>query len=354
MKRKYLVFASLLFLGLIVVLLFKSNKKAFIKDITIKKTDTLNKKRGYSFLIVKNKPQLIKTIKYSNVFNKSIEDVYFDVTGELIIGETEVCDGCSFKEDQLLFRLNNKEILTDLIQGKKILYNSISEILPQIELNYPNEINKWNNFLMSIKPTTLLSVLPSFSSESEKELFDTSGVLKFYKDVMLSERQMEKYFYLAPYDGFFIKSYIGESKNIKKGELVVSISKNKDLITRFSISKNEFELISQNTTFYNEEKNEIGKGVLKESKENRKTNSVDVCYLIDEKINNKISLDSRVAVEFNSTQNCCILPSNLIKGNNVKVLDGEKIKFRKVVVLGSKSEGLIVKGLQNGEKIILK
>ena len=354
MKRKYLVFASLLFLGLIVVLLLFFNKAGWPKDNLIQKSSTLNIKREHSFLIVKNKPRLIKSIKYSNVFNESIEGVYFDVPGELIIGEKDPCEGCSFKEDQLLFRINNKEILTELIQGKKFLYNSISEILPQIELNHPNEINKWNDFLNSIKPTALLSVLPSFSSETEKELFDADGVIKFYNDVMLSEKQMEKYFYLAPYDGYFIKTYNRKSKNIKTRELVASISKNNDLITRFSISKNEFELVSKNITFYNDKKKEIGNGVLKESKENRKTNSMDVCYLIDEKVNNKISLSSRVAVEFISTQNCCILSPKLINGNNVKVLDGKKITFRKVVLLGNNSKGLIVKGLQNGEKIILK
>jgi hypothetical protein len=354
MKRKYLVFASLLFLGLIVILLLFFNKVEGLKDSLIQKSPTLNIKRVHSFLIVKNKPRLIKSIKYSNVFNESIEGVCFDVPGELIIGEKDPCEGCSFIEDQLLFRVNNKEILTELIQGKKFLYNSISEISPQIEVNHPNEVYKWNDFLNSIKPTALLSVLPFFSSEREKELFDANGVLKFYNDVMLSEKQMEKYFYLAPYDGYFIKTYNRKSKNIKTRELVASISKNNDLITRFSISKNEFELVSKNITFYNDEKKEIGKGVLKESKENRKTNSMDVCYLIDEKVNNLISLNSRVAVEFISTQNCCILSPKLIKENSVKVLDGNKITFRKVVVLGNNSKGLIVKGLLNGEKIILQ
>ena len=253
----------------------------------------------------------------------------------------------------MLFRVNNKEILTDLIQDKKILYNSISEISSQVEDKHPKEINKWNDFLNSIKPTSLLSVLPSFSSEREKELFEANGVITFYNDVMISEKQIEKYFYLDPYDGYFIKTYTRKSKNIKTRELVASISKNNDLITRFSISKNEFELAPKNITFYNDEKKEIGKGVLKESKENLNTNSMDVCYLIYEKANNKISLESRVAVEFNSNQNCCILSPKLIKGNRVKVLDGNKIKFRKVVVLGSNSKGLIVKGLLNGEKIIL-
>jgi hypothetical protein len=353
MKRKYLVFASLLFLVSMVVLLLYFNKKVGLKDNIIQKSSSLNKRRDHSFLIVKNKPRLIKSIKYSNVFNERIEGVYFDVPGELIIGETEFCDGCSFKEDQLLFRLNNKEILTDLIKGKKILYNSISEILPQIEANYPNEINKWNDFLESIKPTSLLLVLPSFSSENEKELFDTNGVLKFYKDVMFIEKKMEKYFYLAPYDGVFIKSHIGKSKNIKPGELIASISKNKDLISRFSISKNEFELISKTITFYNESKNVIGKGILKESKENLKTNNIDVCYLIDKTFKNKISLESSVAVEFNSIQNCFTVPVNLIKEGKVKVLNCQKIKFRKIVVLGSNLNDLFVKGLLNGEKVIL-
>jgi membrane fusion protein (multidrug efflux system) len=352
MKRKYLFFTSLLFFSLIVFLLL-FNKKGGLKDNIIQRSSSLNKKRGHLFLIVKNKPRLIKSIKYSNVFNESIEGVYFDVPGELIIGETVLCSGCSFKEDQLLFRLNNKEILTDLIQGKKILYNSISEILPQIEVNYPNEINKWNDFLKSIKPTSLLLVLPSFSSENEKELFDTNGVLKFYKDVMFIEKKMEKYFYLAPYDGVFIKSHIGKSKNIQPGELIASISKNKDLISRFSISKNEFELISKTITFYNESKNVIGKGILKESKENLKTNNIDVCYLIDNTFKSKISLERRVAVEFNSIQNCFTVPVSLIKKDKVKVLDGQKIKFRKIVVLERISNDLIVKGLLNGEKIIL-
>ena len=352
MKRKYLVFVSLLFICLIVLLLSNFNNES-VKESILKKNTALNKKSAYSFLIVKNKSRLIKTIKYSNAVNENIEDVYFDVSGELIFGEKDPCEGCSFKEDQLLFRVNNKEILTDLIQDKKILYNSISEISSQVEDKHPKEINKWNDFLNSIKPTSLLSVLPSFSSEREKELFEANGVITFYNDVMISEKQIEKYFYLAPYDGYFIKTYTRKSKNIKTRELVASISKNNDLITRFSISKNEFELAPKNITFYNDEKKEIGKGVLKESKENLNTNSMDVCYLIYEKANNKISLESRVAVEFNSNQNCCILSPKLIKGNRVKVLDGNKIKFRKVVVLGSNSKGLIVKGLLNGEKIIL-
>ena len=353
MKRKYLVLASLLFLCLIVILFLNNNMKGDLIKNKMNKSSVDNEKRQYSFLIVKNQPRIIKVFKYSKVYPKDVDEVYFDVSGELIFDEIDSCNQCPIKEDQLLFRINNREVLNNLIQSKKVLYNSISEILPKIEVGHPKQITKWNNFLKTLKPTTLLSVLPSFSSEGEKELFSTSGVLKYYSDVLLSEKQMEKYFYLAPYDGFLLKSYIQNGKNIKSGDLVASISKSKDLFTSFSISKNEFDLTSKNIILYNDSRKEIGAGVLKEYKVNPKTRNIDVYYMIDSKLNNKVSMGSRLAVEFKSKQICCKLPSSIVKHDKVKVLLGEKIKFKRVVVVGGDSNSVLVSGLLNGMKIIL-
>ncbi len=353
MKRKYLVLSGLLFLCLVVILFFNFKNNEGLTKNKMKNSAIVNKKSQYSFLIVQNQPRLIKAIKYSKVIPKDVDEVYFDVSGELIIEEMDSCIQCPIKEGQLLFRINNREVLSDLIQSKKVLYNSISEILPKIEVSYPKEITKWNNFLKTIKPTTLLSLMPSFSSESEKELFYDKGILKFYSDVLFSEKHMEKYFYLAPYDGFLLKSYIKNGKSIKSGDLVASISKSKDLITRFSISKNEFDLTSKNIILYNDSKKEIGKGVLKEFKVNPKTNNIDVYYTIDGKVNNTILMGNRLSVEFNSKLICCKLPSFLVKHDKVKVLEGKKIKFKRVVVVNDDSKDLLVRGLFNGMKIIL-
>ena len=285
--------------------------------------------------------------------------IRFAISGELLDGQPKLEEGQSFQKNQLLFRLNNLEAFSTLAAKKVELAQLLESLLPQIESKFENNIEKWKAFLDEIKPIKRLPEIVSPLLAAESSFLEERHFMQAYVKIKMLESEMEKYFYLAPFDGRCVKLFVSSGKKISPESTIALISKDTKLLSKFTIKKEKLDLNKKqkNIQFWSENGEEIAKGeFLRSSKINDKSDSLEVFYSLY-KINESIARsDTRVKITFKqkTTDKCIAVPFCAINGNIVRVLVNELPVSKTITIIGKTENHYLISGLADGEKLILK
>jgi len=139
--------------------------------------------------------------RVSSYNNVSIAPV---VSGRLLKGDVELKEGTSFKKGDILFHVNDDDVKASYIASKCSYLNVLSQCLPDIKFDFPDEYKKWNNFFNSIDIEKELPLLPKINSNKEKIYLASNDVLTNYYSLKKSEITLSKYFVRAPFDGSIV------------------------------------------------------------------------------------------------------------------------------------------------------
>lgn len=126
-----------------------------------------------------------------------------EVQGKLIQGNVRFKAGESFKKGDLLVNIYNQDIQASLKAGKSSFLQTISIILPDLKVDYPDEYEKWNNFFNALDVEKPLPQLPKIHSNKEKVFLAANNVLAGYYNLQQQEINLSRYSIVAPFTGSF-------------------------------------------------------------------------------------------------------------------------------------------------------
>jgi multidrug efflux pump subunit AcrA (membrane-fusion protein) len=356
MKKNQIILLSL-FLVITALIYWRvaSNKKIATKEGKEAQTT-----QYVPFSIVKNQNRTLKVSSYGQIAPYTELEVSFEVQGRLEKGDGSLKPGAKFSFNQLLYKVNSEEAYYTLSSRKAQLSNLIIAILPDIELDFSSEKNKWNNFLNDISPSKTLPDFPKFSSNKEKMFITAKGILTDYMSIKSLEARMAKYIFLAPFDGTVIEVYAEPGATVNPGVRIAKIAKTGDMEVKVPIALSQLRDFKKlgKASFIDAQGVEIGNGNIVRISEiiNQKTQSVDVYYSIKAVNGEQLFSGQFVTVEIDqaNTQSSFTIPRMAVNDNAVSVLVGSKLEKRYITVVGSKPDSLFVNGLKNGEKVVLE
>ena len=128
-------------------------------------------------------------------------DLSVEVQGQILTGDILLKPGTRFKKGDLLFRIYDEEARNNLMASKSRFLNSIAGILPDIRIDYPDELDKWTQFFNSIDIQKELPALPDFESVQEKIFLSSRNILNDYYSILSSQIRLSKYRVTAPFSG---------------------------------------------------------------------------------------------------------------------------------------------------------
>lgn len=126
-----------------------------------------------------------------------------EVSGKIMQGNVRFKAGESFRKGDVLIHIYSEDVVASLKSGKSSLLQTLSKILPDLKVDYPNEFNKWNNFFSSIDPGKPLPELPALNSNKEKVFLASNNVLSTYYNLQQQEINLKRYTIYAPFNGIF-------------------------------------------------------------------------------------------------------------------------------------------------------
>lgn len=356
MKRSQIIlFALLLGISGLIYSVLLLNKKEVSKEI--KSEQTL---RYLPVRKVANTMREMQLSAYGQVNPNTELSISFEVQGKLQQGETRLKPGVKFSKGQLLYRVDNEEAFYQLSARKSSLATMLINAMPDIELDFPSEVSKWNQFLNELLPSKILPELPPIRSSRERLFLTSRNFLSEYYNVRSLEARMDKYLYAAPFSGVVLQVFSEPGAVVGPGVQVAKIARVGDFEVKVPVDLDELEFYKNEhkATFINSAGEKIGEGNLLRMNEvvNQLTQSADLYYSIHGTTNHGIyhGLFVNVTIKQQTIKESMPLPRNAVRDQMVSILSQGKLERRAIKIVGSKPDTVFVTGLNNDEVVVLE
>jgi len=357
MKRSQLILLGIFVVisGLIYMAL-SSNKKDVVKELKPEEKNVYVPIRE-----VHNSPRTVSVESYGQVNPNAEINISFEVQGKLIKGAVTMKPGIKFRKGQLLYRLNNADALYNLKARKSALTTIIVAALPDIELDFPNERDKWVKFLNGLNPdANSLPPFPATNSEKESLFIVGRNILTEYYTLKSMEEQLKKYSYYAPFSGTVLSVNAEPGAIASPGMMIARIAKTGDYEVKIPIALEDLDKFKQqnSATFKNSSGEIVGTGKIIRISDvvNQQTQSADVYYSIQPTKGKQIynSMFLTVTIPIKETKNVMTIPRAALQNGKVMLLEDEKLIHREVLQVGEIPDSVFVTGLNDKEKLVLE
>lgn len=310
-------------------------------------------------LVAKNKEVVQQAVAYGQITPNNQIDIVMQVQGVVERDNPSLKEGQTFQKNQLLIKLERTDALYNLLARRSSFSNLIAGVLPDISLDFPDQKAKWENYLDQLDPLISLAEFPESASRKERLLISARNIASEYYSIKASERQLENYYYLAPFDGTVVSGTVEPGQLISPGVRVATIAKINDYEVKAPINLKDLHLFSQNqeVTFTNPQGDTVGVGkMLRKAKTiNQQTQSLDIFFNIrpttQEQLYQGMFLNLNVTTPL--FDNCVVLPDNAVINNVAQVLKDSVVFERKVQIVGTKRDSVYVIGITDEEEVVL-
>jgi len=308
---------------------------------------------------VKNKEIPIVISANGNLVAKNKIQLFSEVQGVLQPISKDFKTGTKYKKGEIILKINNEEHYANLQAQKSNLYNSITSIMPDIRLDYPDEYEKWQNYLSDFDFDKTTPKLPVINSEKEKFFISGRNIFTTYYNVKNMEVRLSKYTIRAPYHGVLTEALVTPGSLVRQGQKLGEFI-NPDVYEMgiaINAAYKDLLKIGNKVDLHNLEntKSWTGKVIRVNAKVDQATQTVTVFIQISSKeLSEGMYLEADLVAK--SEMNAYEIPRKLLVNNeSVYLVKNDSIlSLTPVNPVYFKEQSVIIKGLEDGSKTLSK
>jgi multidrug efflux pump subunit AcrA (membrane-fusion protein) len=151
-------------------------------------------------------------------------DLFSEVNGVLLPQQKDFRAGMGFDKGQVLVSIDATEQKANLFAQRSEYQNLITALMPDIKLEFPNEVPKWEHYLNNIQINKTIPEIPTVSSDKEKYFITGRKVYSTYYNIQNLEARLDKYTLIAPFSGVVTESLINPGGLVRAGQKLGSFS----------------------------------------------------------------------------------------------------------------------------------
>ncbi len=342
---------------------------AFLTKVIIgqfeKVAKSKKKPKTYSEYKIQSKILIVENSSYPASVNftgrvKSIDriNLFAEVSGILKSTKSKFKEGNRFKKGQVLVRLDNTEMSLQLISNKSKFINTITKLIPDLRVDYPNDAQAWEDYLVSIDPTKRLPVLPEITNKKLLYFISGRNVNDSYYEIRSQESKLAKYTIYAPFNGVVKSSIINPGTLVRVGQLLGEFISTDayELEAAISFKDLKFIALNLNVSLHSSDLDKEWFGSIYRIGNviNESTQTINVYIRIKGKdvkegMYLRGGVEGKMITEAFAVPRLLLLPDEqlyVVKDSLLQKLDVDVIKIN--------SDLVILKGIANGTKIIAK
>ena len=145
-------------------------------------------------------------------------ELFAEVQGVFRPGVKLFKSGQPYAKGQTLIQIDDSEYRAGVLSAKSNLYNQITGIMPDLRLDYPEQYQKWQNYLNRFDLNKTTPLLPKMDNEKEKYFISGRGIMATYYNVKNQESRLNKYSIRAPFNGILTEALVTEGTLIRAGQ----------------------------------------------------------------------------------------------------------------------------------------
>lgn len=167
---------------------------------------------------VQNGAVAIKVPANGTLVAKERVELYAEVQGVLKKGRQLFKTGQQYRAGQALVRIDASEYYASVQSAKSNLYNLVTSIMPDLQLDYPEDFSKWQDYVTNFDLEKTTPKLPEIESEKEKYFITGRGIFSSYYNVKNLEQRLSKYIISAPFSGVLTEALVTEGTLVRTGQ----------------------------------------------------------------------------------------------------------------------------------------
>jgi membrane fusion protein (multidrug efflux system) len=334
----------------IVKIMIANNKKPEQKAKKIVKTVYID--------VVKNKDIPITIKANGNLVAKNKIEVFSEVQGILEATTKEFKAGNIYKKGEVILKINNEEHYANLQAQKSNLYNAITSIMPDIRLDYPDEYEKWQAYLINFDFDKTTPVLPEINTEKEKFFISGRNIYTTYYNVKNMEVRLSKYIIRAPYNGILTEALVNPGSLVRQGQKLGEYINPSIYEMEVAINANYIDLLQKGNSVQlhnlNNSKTWVGKITRVNGKIDQASQTVKAFIQVPGKdLKEGMYLEANLVAK--KEKNAYEIQRKLLVNNkSVYVLKDSVLDLVRVNPVYFKESSVVIKGLDNGTKVLAK
>jgi len=293
-----------------------------------------------------------------NLVAKNKIEIYSEVQGVLKTNHKEFKSGTRYSKGETILKINSDEFYANLQAQKSNLFNSLTAVMPDIRLDFPEEYKKWQNFVSNFDITKTIAELPKTNSSKEKFFISGRGIFTSYYNVKNLEVKYGKYSLKAPFNGILTEAIVNPGTLVRPGQKLGEFINPSVYEIAVSVKSEYRDLlkIGKQVSLVNLEKTKswAGKVIRINGKVDSSTQTIKAFIQVngnDLKEGQYLEIDLEAKAEDNSF----IVSRNLLVDNNkLYIIKDSKLDLITVNTVFENMNTIVVKGIPNGTQILAK
>ena len=196
------------------------------------------------YVVVKNRTIPLVITTSGQVKAKNRIDIFSEVTGVLQPSKKDFKAGVAFNKGERMIHIDDSEFKAGLFAKRSDFENQITALLPDLKLEFPDEFNKWYNYLTSLDIDKNLKPLPAVKSKKEKFFITGRKIYSSFYSIRNQETRLEKYNIHAPFTGIVTESNVNPGTLIRTGQKIGTFSNTDVFEVGLSVSAIDAGLIA--------------------------------------------------------------------------------------------------------------
>ncbi len=145
-------------------------------------------------------------------------DLFSEVNGVLSLMGEDFREGKFFKEGEIILNLDDSESRSNLTSARSVYLQLVTGMLASIQVDFPERIEIWEQYVESIDVTKALPSLPAPESKREEYFIVNRGVQASFYSIKASEERVSKFTVRAPFDGFVAQALVKPGALVRAGQ----------------------------------------------------------------------------------------------------------------------------------------
>jgi len=263
--------------------------------------------------------------------------------------------GQAYKKGQTLVQIESSEFRSNVISQRASLYNLITSVLPDLELDFPEAYEIWKAFLLQFDVEQTVPALPAME-ENVRLFISGRGIISSYYALQNLEKSLTFYSIKAPFDGVLVAANVTEGSLIRPGQELGDFIAPDHYELKVALPKSYVEKIAVGASVelksIDTQKTYPGKVARINAKVTTQTQSVEVFIRVSNpELKEGMYMESQIgALEF---ENVFSIDRGLLDGDQqLYLIEKNQLQLKQVKVVHFTETDAIVSGLTDGQLLV--
>ncbi|HMQ50249.1 MAG TPA: HlyD family efflux transporter periplasmic adaptor subunit [Saprospiraceae bacterium] len=283
-------------------------------------------------------------------------ELFAEVSGVLKSTSQPFKVGSFFSKNALLISIEEEEAKLSLLAQKSSLLNAITQMMPDLKIDYPESFGQWQAYLNAFDPEKSITAFPNPVNQQEKYFIASRNLYNQYYTIKSVEERLSKYKIYAPFSGVITQSSINQGAVVRAGQKLGELmnTANYELETTVALRDLKYITVGQSVALFSEDIDGQWQGKVKRISDQVDGNTQTVKVFIGASGNGlREGMYLRGMLAASSIENAVELPRELlIDQKAVYVLQDSSLALKTIQVLKITESAAIVRGLENGTPIL--